>query len=66
MPILVKDMKKLLSLYNKSVRKGTYKNIWKMKKDDLIALINKDFSVRNTKAGRKQYKHKSGRFTKII
>tara|TARA_R110000803_G_scaffold94043_3_gene161527 strand:- start:1470 stop:1667 length:198 start_codon:yes stop_codon:yes gene_type:complete len=60
-----KIMKALLSSYNKSVRKLTYKGIWKMKKADLVALIEKDFNIVEKKNGKKQYKHKSGRFTKI-
>ena len=59
------DMKKLLSSYNKSVRKATYKGIWVMKKQALIDLIQKDFKIIEKKNGKHQYKHKTGRFTKV-
>tara|TARA_R110000824_G_scaffold204549_2_gene389312 strand:+ start:2023 stop:2223 length:201 start_codon:yes stop_codon:yes gene_type:complete len=60
-----KDMKKLLIAYNKSVRKLVYKAVSKMKKADMLALIEKDFNIIEKKNGKHQYKHKSGRFTKI-
>ena len=40
-----KDMKKLLIAYNKSVRKLVYKAVSKMKKADMLALIEKDFNI---------------------
>ena len=57
-------MRNLLSSYNKSVRKLTYKGIWAMKKADLKTLIEKEFNIIEKNNGAVQYKHKSGRFTK--
>jgi len=61
----VKEMRALLSAYNKSVRTRTYKNIWTMKKIDLKNLIEKEFKITEKGNGRTQYRHKTGRFTKM-
>ena len=58
-------LKKVLSGYNKSVRKQTYKGIWKMKKADLKKLVKKDFKITKKKGDRPQFRHKSGRYTAI-
>ena len=36
-----------------------------MKKQALIDLIQKDFKIIEKKNGKHQYKHKTGRFTKV-
>ena len=60
------DMRKLLSAYNKSVRVQTFKNIWKASKADLKEMLDDNFKVIAKANGKHQYKHKSGRFTKLI
>lgn len=61
----VKDLKAVLVAFNKSVRKQTYKAIGKMKKADVVALLNRDF--RPVLSEKKiNLKHKSGRFTKKL
>ena len=63
----VKTLKKVLTSYNKSVRKKTYKGVSKMKKQQVRTIIQNDFimtSKKNNKAH--QFKHKDKRFTKIF
>jgi hypothetical protein len=61
----VKDLKQVLVAFNKSVRKLTYKAVGKMRKADVIAVLNSDF--RPVLGENKiNLKHKSGRFTKKL
>jgi len=61
----VKVLKKVITDYNKSVRKNTYKAVSKMKKKDVIELLEKDFKpIKREKAI--NLKHKSGRFTRKL
>tara|TARA_R100000697_G_C5362824_1_gene175101 strand:+ start:292 stop:507 length:216 start_codon:yes stop_codon:yes gene_type:complete len=61
----VKELKKVLTDYNKSVRKLTYKAVAKMKKADVVNKLNQDFNpVLGT--NKINLKHKSGRFTRRL
>jgi len=58
-------MRNLLTSYNGSLKKMAYKGVWKMRKDELNTIIKNDFKAIAKKKGMHQYKHKSGRFTKM-
>ena len=60
-----KELKRVLVDYNKSVRKLTYKAVSKMKKADVIALLQKDFNPRKSDKAI-NLKHKTGRFTRKL
>lgn len=61
----VKDLKKVLTDFNKSVRKNTYSGISKMKKGEVITLLNNDFKPKKN-PNSINLKHKSGRFTRKL
>lgn len=63
--LTVKELKNVLIAYNKSVRKLTYKGVSKMKKADVVALLEKDFKPLKREKSI-NLKHKSGRFTKKL
>ena len=61
----VKILKKVLTDYNKSVRKRTYAGVSKLKKNEVINKLNQDFNpILSEKAI--NLKHKSGRYTKKL
>tara|TARA_Y100000004_G_C8795850_1_gene361266 strand:- start:423 stop:680 length:258 start_codon:yes stop_codon:yes gene_type:complete len=60
-------LKKVLTSYNKSVRKKTYKGVSKLKRSIVEGLIAEDFILTEKKKGKgHQFKHKDKRFTKIF
>jgi hypothetical protein len=66
----VNQLRKMITGYNKIERKRTYSGVWRMKKNELINLINSDFKpVFKKDKKNKEFlhlKHKSGRYTKKI
>ena len=58
----VKKLKDILVSYNKSVRKKTYKGVSKLKRAQVVTIINNDFiqTAKAAKQGknRTQFKHK--------
>ena len=63
----VNRLKKVLTSYNKSVRKKTYKGVSKMKRSQVENIISNDFIMTSKKNNTAhQFKHKDKRFTKIF
>ena len=63
----VNRLKKVLTAYNKSVRKKTYKGVSKMKRSQVENIISNDFIMTSKKNNTAhQFKHKDKRFTKIF
>jgi len=68
---LKKDvLRKFITGYNRTERKRTYSGAWRMRKDELVRLIQRDFNptVRNDARNRPSLylKHKTGRFTRKV
>lgn len=61
----VGTLKKVLTSYNKSVRKRTYAGVSKLKKSEVINKLNQDFNPVFSQNAI-NLKHKSGRFTKKL
>ena len=62
----VKALKKVLTAYNKSQRKGLFKNVSNMKRTQLEAAIRTKFRLIHKGPRKVQVKYVSGRFTKVI
>jgi hypothetical protein len=57
---------KILTAYNKSVRKRTYSGLGSKSRSELETIIRSDFTQISKGENKTRFKHKSGRFSKIV